>query len=146
MSLTVKVSIIEAWNDEGKGWVAEVKDFGLTANGKTFEQTIELIQPKIEEYLQQMFGTQKRVMASVGAATGKIEFEIDVQKDRSLDEFVHPLVKIAQRPDAGKILETAATIMEISRTTGETPLEVFDRAKKKLRQKKNDIVPEAPTA
>lgn len=143
MSLTVKVSIIEAWNEDGKGWVAEVKDFGLTANAKTFEETVESIQPKIEEYLQKMFGTQKRVVASVGTATGKIEFEIDVQKDRSLDEFVSPLIKIAKRSDAGKICETTETIMEISRTTGETPLEVFDRAKKKLRQKKNDIVPAA---
>jgi len=146
MSLTVKVSIIEAWNEDGKGWVAEVKDFGLTSNARTFEQTVEQIQPKIEEYLQKMFGTEKRVVASVGAATGKIEFEIDVQKDRSLDEFVHPLVKIAKRPDAGKILETANTIMEISKSTGIPPMEVFNKAKSKLRQKKNDIVPEAPTA
>ena len=100
MSLTVKVTITEAWNEDGKGWVAEVKDFGLTANAKTFEKAIEQIQPKIEAYLQQMFGTEKRVVASVGAATAKVEFEIDVQKDRKLEEF-----------DAGAALQKTCDIV-----------------------------------
>ena len=127
MSLTVKVSIIEAWNEDGKGWVAEVKDFGLTANAKTFEQTVEQIQPKIEEYLQQMFGTQKRVIASVGAATGKIEFEIDVQKDRSLDEFAGSILsKVADEVNSG-VLDTPGCTVRIN----------------KPRQKKNQIVPAA---
>lgn len=118
MSLTVKVSITEAWNEDGKGWVAEVKDFGLTANGKTFEKTVEQIQPKIEAYLQQMFGTTKRVVASVGAATGKIEFEIDVQKDRSLDEFKSPLSQLADVVNAGALDGDGNTVTVC---TGEKP-------------------------
>lgn len=87
MSLTVRVAITEAWNDEGKAWVAEVKDFGLTANARRFEDAIEKIQPMIEAYLQAMFGTEKRVVASVGAIKASAEFEIDVMKDRKLTEF-----------------------------------------------------------
>jgi hypothetical protein len=87
-ALAVKVSLKQEDDAEyGLIWKAEVKDWSLNAQGDSLEEVLAIMERKIIVYLQETFGTKRKISASVGLASARVEFEIEVAKDRTLNEF-----------------------------------------------------------
>jgi hypothetical protein len=87
-SLAVKVAIKQEVDaEEGLVWKAEVKDWGLKAQHEMLEGVLKIMERKIITYLQETFGSRRKISASIGAASARVEFDIDVEKDRKLSEF-----------------------------------------------------------
>jgi len=86
--LAVKVSIKQEDDAEyGLIWKAEVKDWNLSAQGDSLEEVFSVMERKIITYLQETFGSKRKISVSVGLASARVEFEINVAKDRTLNEF-----------------------------------------------------------
>ncbi len=86
--LTVKVALKQEVDaEEGLIWKAEVKDGELKGQHKTLEGVLKVMERKIVTYLQETFESHKKIMANVVLASARVEFEIEVQKDRTLKEF-----------------------------------------------------------
>jgi hypothetical protein len=86
--ISVKVALKQEFDaEEGLVWNAEVKDWGLKAQHEVLENCLDIMQRKIVTYLQEVFGTKRKMSASMTTASARVEFDIEVQKDRTLNEF-----------------------------------------------------------
>lgn len=131
--LSVKVAIKQVDDaEEGLVWEAEVKEWELTAKHEVLEDVLLIMQRKIVTYLQSTFGTTRRIRADMVKASARVEFDIEVEKNKTLDMFT----KVLSKPDGQKIVDTASTIMRIAEETGQDPLDVFAQAKAKLEAQK----------
>jgi len=127
--LSVKVAIKQVDDaEEGLVWEAEVKEWELTAKHEVLEDVLLIMQRKIVTYLQNTLGTTRRIRADMVKASARVEFDIEVEKNKTLDMFT----KVLSKPDGQKIVDTASTIMRIAEETGQDPLDIFAQAKAKL--------------
>lgn len=87
-SLTVKITINQEEDaEDGLVWKAEVKDWGLTAQHEMLEEVLKIMERKIITYLQDTFGSRRKMTLDVTKASARVEVEIEVEKDRKLSEF-----------------------------------------------------------
>lgn len=150
--LTVKVSIKQEFDgEEGCNiWKAEVKDWGLKAQERMLEGALLIMERKIVNYLQDTFGSRRHITATMGAASARVEFDIEVATNRSLDEFSitargneENFTATISGPDGNSVtcsqqqLELFNKLMERCEVTGENPQDLLDAVKKKGTAKKS---------
>lgn len=141
MALSVKVALKQEDDAEyGLVWKAEVKDWSLNAQGDSLEEVLSVMERKIITYLQETFGSKRKISASAGLASARVEFEINVAKDRTLNEFECEIVTPeGKHVPLEKVVKAAEKINEISERTGMAPLEVLEKAKRDLKKQKGVV-------
>lgn len=149
--LSVKVAIKQEFDGEEGGniWKAEVKDWGLKAQDRMLEGALLVMERKIVTYLQETFGSRRHITATMGAASARVEFDIEVATNRSLDEFTisargneEDFTATISGPDGRSVtcsqqqLELFNKLMERCEVTGENPEDLLAAVKKKSTTKK----------
>jgi len=152
--ISVKVALKQEFDaEEGLVWKAEVKDWGLKAQHEVLENCLDIMQRKIVTYLQEVFGTKRKIFTSTAAASARVEFDIEVQKDRTLNEFTMKsndgeYTATITGPDGRSVtctqeqLELAEKVVKRCAVTGETPEDLIAQAKKQTAAKKGKGAPE----
>ena len=140
--LSVKVAIKQEWDgEEGEMvWKAEVKDWGLKAQDRMLEGALLVMQRKIITYLQDTFGSRRQITATMGTASARVEFDIEVQKDRTLDQFECEIIAGdgSARAPLEKVMATAQKLMDLQEETGVPAATILKRAKAKIESDKKD--------
>jgi hypothetical protein len=149
MALAVKVALKQDDDAEyGLIWKAEVKDWSLNAQGDSLEEVLSIMERKIITYLQETFGSKRKISASAGLASARVEFEINVAKDRTLREFefspskdddTKVTVKFGDHPPmdvSQEHLDLANKTLELSKQTGIPPETIIAAAKTKMKKEK----------
>ncbi len=142
--LSVKVAIKQEVDaEEGLVWKAEVKDWGLKAQHEILEDVLLLMQRKIVTYLQETFGSRRKISASMLSASARVEFEIEVAKDRTLNEFECEIITgDNSRVPLEKVVAAAEKITDIAKKTGKNPITILNEAKAELTKRKGKGVGE----
>jgi len=143
--LTVKVAIKQEFDgDEGDNvWRAEVKDWGLKAQDRMLEGALMIMQRKIVTYLQDTFGSRRSITATMGAASARVEFDIEVETNHRLNEYAvegggeeGEFTATITGPDGRSVtctqeqLQLAHNVLERCAVTGEKPEDLIAQAKK----------------
>ncbi|MDP3564921.1 MAG: hypothetical protein Q8R70_10575 [Methanoregula sp.] len=149
--LSVKVAIKQEFDGDEGGmvWRAEVKDWGLKAQDRMLEGALLIIQRKVITYLQDTFGSRRQITVNIGAASARVEFDIEVATNRSLDEFSitargneENFTATISGPDGRSVtctqqqLELFNELMNRCEVTGENPEDLLAAVKKKSAAKK----------
>jgi len=144
--LSVKVAIKQEWDgEEGEMvWKAEVKDWGLKAQDSMLEGALMVMQRKIITYLQDTFGSRRQITATMGAASARVEFDIEVETNHRLNKYTitakggeEDFTTTITGPDGKSVtctqqqLELFNKLMERCAETGENPEDLIALAKKK---------------
>jgi hypothetical protein len=98
------------------------------------------MQRKIITYLQDTFGSRRQITATMGAASARVEFDIEVQKDRTLDQFECEIIAGdgSARAPLEKVMATAQKLMDLQEETGVPAATILKRAKAKIESDKKD--------
>lgn len=150
--LTVKVSIKQEFDGEEGGniWKAEVKDWGLKAQDRMLEGALMVMERKIVTHLQETFGSRRHITATMGAASARVEFDIEVETNHRLNEYSilakggeEDFTATITGPDGRSAtlsqqhLELFNKLMDRCEVTGERPEDLLAAVKKKSAAKKD---------
>lgn len=150
--LSVKVAIKQEFDGEegGNVWKAEVKDWGLKAQDRMLEGALMIMERKIVTYLSETFGSRRHITATMGAASARVEFDIEVETNHRLNEYSivakggeEDFTATITGPDGKSAtltqqhLEVFNKLMNRCEVTGEKPEDLLAQAKKISAAKKS---------
>jgi hypothetical protein len=79
---------------ENSLWSAAIPSLDLNTTGhKSLERCLDTLTPMIAWKVSQDFGSTHPVTAKINTMAVRVEFEIDVERNHSLEEFVAPVTK-----------------------------------------------------